>query len=550
MADKVFKPACYCRVSTVHQVDKESIPAQVHMLTNYCVGVLQVKKADIEFYIDAGYSGKNTKRPEYERMIADIKAGKRNMVLAFKLDRISRNLLDFARFLEELKAHNTDFISLSESFDTSSVMGQGMLKLVCLFGEMERGITRERVLAVSKDIISRGGHLGGPTPLGYNYDKATKKYTINPGEAERVKLIFKLCREGESTTGISNYLNENKILSKRGGLWTSTTVLHILHNPAFKGLYIWNRHTSGRAALKEKKEWLYQDGIYPVIISPNDWQAVQDILKNRSKGRNTKHARQEHLFSNLISCGECGRMLHYRKDRRRKDGYAPTIYTCVGHYLRFGCTNGANLSDMVIAPFVLQYVSNVNKLSTMIDSIQTSEQLEQVLLYRMPEGMHIANLSTLYGLYTRANVEPVPGNVVMIKAAALQAKMEKDKALGKYYKALDRLKDLYLYGDSDISKEEYTTERKKIENKIAALTTASTEIERQISPALDADRRKYKTVFRMVANQAHYKAIIEKCGLHLLAEFFHDCLEGITTNHRQIVRITFKNGVSHNFSYD
>lgn len=550
MTDKKYKPACYCRVSTVHQVDKESIPAQVHMLTNYCVGVLQVKKADIEFYIDAGYSGKNTKRPEYERMIADVKAGKRNMVLAFKLDRISRNLLDFARFLEELKKYNADFVSLSESFDTSSVMGQGMLKLVCLFGEMERGITRERVMAVSKDIISRGGHLGGPTPLGYDYDKTTKKYTINEAEAARVRLIFKMCRDGVSTTSISNYLNENKILSKRGGLWTSTTVAHILHNPAFKGLYVWNRRPSGQYRIKDKKEWLYQDGVYPVIIPPNEWQAAQDVLASRKKGRNTPRNRCEHLFSNLISCGECGRFLRYRRDRPRADGYRPSIYTCAGHYLRWGCSNGANLSDMVIAPFVLQYVSNVYKLSTMVDSIQTSEQLAQVLLYRMPEGVHISNLATLYGLYTRANVEPVPGNVVMIKAAAIQEKMEKDKALEKYYKALDRLKDLYLFGDSDITKEEYTEERKKIENKIAALSSASAEIEKQISPALDVDGRKYKALLRMAANQAHYRAIINKCGLHLLAEFFHDCLQGITTNHRQIVRITFKNGISHNFSYD
>ena len=125
-----YMPACYCRVSTVHQIDKESIPAQVHMLTNYCVGMLQCKKSDIEFYIDAGYSGKNTKRPQFEKMMDDVESGKRNIVLAFKIDRISRNLLDFARFLEVLKSHSTDFVSLSESFDTSSVMGQGMLKLV------------------------------------------------------------------------------------------------------------------------------------------------------------------------------------------------------------------------------------------------------------------------------------------------------------------------------------------------------------------------------------------------------------------------------------
>lgn len=545
-----YMPACYCRVSTVHQIDKESIPAQVHMLTNYCVGMLQCKKSDIEFYIDAGYSGKNTKRPQFEKMMDDVESGKRNIVLAFKIDRISRNLLDFARFLEVLKSHNADFVSLSESFDTSSVMGQGMLKLVCLFGEMERGITRERVMAVSKDIISRGGHLGAPTPLGYNYDKGTKKYSINESEAKTIKLMFKMVQDGYSTNYIANHLNDNHITSKRGGLWTSTTVNHILHNPAFKGLYIWNRKTAGRQRAKDKKEWMYQKDVYPTIIPENEWQAVQDILKSRKTGRAFMQSTAPHFFSNLIICGECGRLLRYRSDRPRRSGFTPTIYTCPGHTFHWGCPNSAYLSDIVLAPFVLRYISNMYKLSWITDSVQSSQQLKSILLEGMPSNCRLANLSTIYGLFTRANTEPVPGDVAIIKAAANNAKVEREKELAKYYKALDRLKDLYLYGDSDLSKEMYVAERKKIELKIASIMGKTQKEEKQVSPKLSIDASKYETILSMLHDTADYMQILEKCGHKLLADFFHDCIKSIVTSNRQVMRITFRNGVSHNFIYE
>ena len=547
--EKIIKPACYCRVSTSHQVDKESIPSQVHLLTNYCVGMLHVKKEDIEFYIDAGYSGKNTKRPEFERMVKDVKAGKRNMVLAFKLDRISRNLLDFARFMDELKAHNTDFVSLSESFDTSSVMGQGMLKLLMLFGEMERGITRERVLAVSKDIITRGGHLGAPTPLGYDYDKVTKVYSINEKEAETVRLMYRFAQEGKSTTYISNYLNDNHITSKRGGLWTSTTVGHILHNPAFKGQYVWNRNESGNRRKKDKSEWLSHEGVFPVIVDPRDWQSVQDMLKKRLKGRLSERSIRSHFFSNLLSCAECGRFLRYRSDIPRKDGTRPTVYHCPSHALHWGCSNGAYPSDLTLTPFILQYISNVHTLTYMTDSISTSAQLAEILLRNMPANCRLSNLSTLYGLFTRANMEPIPGNVAMIKTAALRDQLKKDASLAKYYKALDRLKDLYLYGDSDLSKEEYLAERKKIEAKIASMAEVTTDSEKQTSPALLVDRKKYGPILERLTVAPNYKLIAKECGHDLLSQFFHDCLEGVTVHEKQVVRITFKNGISHNFEY-
>lgn len=548
--DKKYKPACYCRVSTSQQVDKESIPAQVHMLSNYCAGVLGCKKEDVEFYIDAGYSGKNTKRPEYERMMEDVKAGKRNIVVAFKLDRISRNLLDFSSFLQTLEKHGAYFVSLTESFDTTSVMGQSMMKLVALFAEMERGLTRERVMAVSKDIITRGGHLGAPTALGYNYDKVTKKYTINPEEAETVRWMFSAAREGKSTTYIAHYLNEHKIKGKRGGMWSPTTVFHILHNPIFKGDYVWNKTDSNKNKVKDKKEWYVQHNAMPVIIPAAEWQAVQDALKSRRQGRQTERSRQTHLFSNLIYCGECGAAMRYRLDRARADGYRPTVYFCWNYSQHRGCHNGAYVSDLTLAPVILQYVANIYKLSAAQDLVDSIPKLDRILTRGLPDNIHIANLPALYGYYGRVNHEVVPDNVAMVRAAVDKTRLDHDKELEKYYKALDKLKDLYLYGDANISKEDYVKERQAIESKIAAVTAEKNETVKQISPDFDIDRDKYKKVLKMLGRNPDYRAIMTATGKNVLADFFHDVLDSVILDKTRIAKIVFKNGIAHNFAYD
>lgn len=548
--DKQYKPACYCRVSTVHQVDKESIPAQVHMLSSYCAGVLGCKKEDVEFYIDAGYSGKNTKRPEYERMISDVKAGKRNIVVAFKLDRISRNLIDFSNFLQTLEAHGAHFVSLTESFDTTSVMGQSMLKLIALFAEMERGLTRERVMAVSKDIITRGGKLGAPTALGYNYDKKAKTYTINEEEAKTVRWMFEQARAGKSTTFIADYLNDHKIVGKRGGLWTSTTVFHILHNPAYKGDYVYNRASSGNRRLRDKKEWYIQHDAMPVIIPAREWQAVQDALESRRKGRRTERSKRTHLFSNLVTCGECGGFMRYRLDRARSDGYRPTVYFCWHFANHMGCHNGVYSSDVTIAPFVLRYVANVYKLSKMADLVTSITDLKRVLLRGMPDDVSISNAAALYGYYGRVNNEVVPENVAIVRAAVDKTTATQDKELEKYYKALDRLKDLYLYGEAEITKDDYVKERAAIESKIAAVLDERNETAKQISPDFDIDKVKYSKILRMLATNADYRMIIDKVGVPLFGEFFHDVLENIVLDKGKILKITFKNGISHCFSYN
>ena len=120
--------ALYTRVSTGYQIDKDSLPFQRKELKNYCVHVLHLSPDEIEVFEDAGKSGKNTDRPAFQRMMKKVKAGKVARVVVYKIDRISRNLVDFSLMYDDFKENDATFISLNEQFNTSSAIGEAVLK--------------------------------------------------------------------------------------------------------------------------------------------------------------------------------------------------------------------------------------------------------------------------------------------------------------------------------------------------------------------------------------------------------------------------------------
>lgn len=138
MSEKEKIVALYVRVSTGYQVDKDSLPFQKKELKNYCEHVLHLDKKRIEVFEDAGKSGKNTKRPAFERMMEKVKSGQVSHVIVYKIDRISRNLVDFSLMYDDFKYNNVTFISLNEQFDTSSAIGEAILKIILVFAELER----------------------------------------------------------------------------------------------------------------------------------------------------------------------------------------------------------------------------------------------------------------------------------------------------------------------------------------------------------------------------------------------------------------------------
>ena len=149
---KLKKAALYIRVSTRYQIDKDSLPFQKQKLIDYCE-FMGIK--DYEVYADEGFSGKNTDRPSFQRMMSELRNGDISHIIVWKVDRISRNLLDFAAMYTELKKYRVTFVSMNEQFDTSSAIGEAMLKIILVFAELERNMTSERVTSI---MLNRAEH--------------------------------------------------------------------------------------------------------------------------------------------------------------------------------------------------------------------------------------------------------------------------------------------------------------------------------------------------------------------------------------------------------
>ena len=249
--------ALYVRVSTGYQVDKDSLPFQKKELKAYCEHVLHIDKKRIEIFEDAGKSGKNTKRPAFERMMNKIKAGQVSHVIVYKIDRISRNLVDFSLMYDDFKYNNVTFISLNEQFDTSSAIGEAILKIILVFAELERKLTSERV----KDVmIGRAKNVqwnGARVPYGWDWDEKNKCPVHSDKEAPYVRTMYQMYLDGGSTITIRNYNNSHNIPTKRGGEWTSKTVADLLRNPMNRGDYRYNYRESSRGRKKPAEEVIY-----------------------------------------------------------------------------------------------------------------------------------------------------------------------------------------------------------------------------------------------------------------------------------------------------
>ena len=198
--------AIYVRVSTLYQVDKDSLPMQKQDLLSYAKLILNTE--DCVIFEDAGYSGKNTDRPKFQEMMSQIRTGTFTHLLVWKIDRISRNLLDFASMYAELKELGVTFVSKSEQFDTSTAMGEAMLKIILVFAELERNMTSERVTAT---MISRAHNRlwnGGRIPYGYNYDPQTREFSFNETEMPLVIMIHDMYEQQRSLVRVARELNE------------------------------------------------------------------------------------------------------------------------------------------------------------------------------------------------------------------------------------------------------------------------------------------------------------------------------------------------------
>lgn len=228
------KIAIYARKS-VFREDSISIESQIEMCE------YEARGEEYSIYKDNGFSGKNTERPDFQRMMKDIKAGLINKVIVYKLDRVSRSVLDFSEMMEVFQKYNVAFISATEHFDTSSPMGRAMLNICIVFAQLERETIQQRVIDAYASRSKKGFYMGGKIPYGYKkvphtIDGAkTAMYVEEPDEAEDIRLIYQLYSKPSATLGdvlrelTSRGINENK----RGHYWNTARLSETMRNPAY-----------------------------------------------------------------------------------------------------------------------------------------------------------------------------------------------------------------------------------------------------------------------------------------------------------------------------
>lgn len=538
-----MKIAIYTRVSTHHQIDKDSLPLQREELINYSKYVLNAN--DYVVFEDAGYSGKNTDRPAFQDMIKRIQASEFTHLLVWNIDRISRNLLDFCDMYEELKRCNCIFVSKNEQFDTSSAMGEAMLKIILVFAELERKLTGERVKAVMLDRASKGLWNGAPVPLGYKWNNEIKFPVIDEEEKNTIELIFNTYLKEESTSIVRNILNTNGVKTKRNGSWTTKTITDIIRNPFYIGTYRYNYRESSRGRVKNEDEWIVLEDNHPAIISKDLFDKCNEIMDRNSLRSNSKFRAngKTHIFAGLIKCGDCFGNYYAKQDKANLDGFRPSLYVCSNRYNKNSCTQ-KTISEKNIFNFVTTLIYNI----TTINNKDYLEYDEFIKLISKSLGVTGVKCESLFDIIVNKQYSFYSFNRTKNLKKDFNLDL-KTKELEKYERALKRLEELYLFDDESISSKNYILRKKEIEDNITKINE-SIKASNKVDEQIEMDPLLLNTILKeIIIKKLDNKSAINFITRENLKEFFNAFIKEIWLLDKKIISITFKNGLTIGFSY-
>ena len=327
--------------------------------------------AEIMIYEDEGFSGGDTERPQFQQMIQDAEGGKFNLLMCYRLDRISRNISDFASTIEMLEEKNISFVSVREQFDTSTPMGRAMLYIASVFAQLERETIAERIKDNMYQLARTGRWLGGNCPTGFDSEPITfidenmkerKMYTLKeiPEELQIVKHVFEKYLELQSLAKVEAYSFQEDFKSRNGKYLGKTALKFLLTNPVYakgdkhihdyfeslganiatprdkwngtKGIMAYNKRLvkkNRHIRDKDTSEWIIALGKHKGIIDGKVWIQVQKLMeKNREKAPRNGTSRNA-MLSGILKCGFCNSPMHIKYGRTNKDtGEKLYYYTC------------------------------------------------------------------------------------------------------------------------------------------------------------------------------------------------------------------------------
>lgn len=562
-----LKAAIYIRVSTQYQVDRASLPVQREELINYAKYALDI--TDCVVFEDAGYSAKNTDRPDYQRMMARVRTGEFSHLLVWKIDRISRNLLDFAAMYAELKKLGVVFVSKNEQFDTSSAMGEAMLKIILVFAELERNMTSERVSAVMLSRANDGVWNGGKVPFGYAYDKDSKQFSIIEDEAQVVLHIYDLYESVKSLTTVAKTLNEKGVRSRTGKPWNPTTIRTMLTNPFYAGTYRYNyRDESSKShTVKDEEEWVLVLDHHPAIVTTERQEQVAVILQSRQRGwvgaGMTYQRKNTHIFAGLLKCGCCGSTMVSTIDKERSDGWRPSLYVCARRRRFNDCTN-KSVSDRTLGPFALNFIANLIRASNSFGKSTSIETLEKKLLrgdmFSQVDHIERPGLEELYN-HLRSGFDPLAFETRTVDAAESGAAIqERDLLLSekrRLERALNRLKSLFLYGEEAMAEKDYLVERKQLVDALEEKDARLEELEAEVASSITMSDEEFiaKASYFILSQQlqdkrfVNYEKFIRKIDPQIVKDFLNSVVTNFCIKNGLTTSILFKNGLEVQFSY-
>jgi site-specific DNA recombinase len=318
--------AIYTRKSTNENLDSDfnSLDAQRESAENY-IRAQQSEGwiASPDHYDDGAYSGATIDRPALQRLMSDVRAGRVDTIVVYKIDRLSRSLMDFTKLVGELERYDVSLVAVTQQFNTTTSMGRLTLNILLSFAQFEREVTAERIQDKMAAARKKGKYVGGIPPLGYDVDRPNKRLVVNVEEAVLVRYVFRRFLQTEGAVELVRDLNQKGHLTKSwvtqkgterpGKPWHKNYLYRMLRNPVYMGKV-------------QYKDEVY-DGEQEPIIDQALWDQVQKAIAVPAKERsNRNRAETPGLLRGMLRCGHCSTsmVVHFTRQHGRQYRY----YVC------------------------------------------------------------------------------------------------------------------------------------------------------------------------------------------------------------------------------
>ena len=455
MDEKIKSAGIYIRVSTFDQAREGfSLGEQEERLKEFC----KFKRYNIyKVYQDAGISAKNDKRPAYQEMIEDVKKGNINVIVALKLDRLTRSVYDIEKLMKFVNDYECDIDCMADESNTTTSNGRMVMRIMTSVSQNEIEKCSERTKFGMAGAI-KNGHIPNRTGLGFK--RENKKLVPDPLTKDIIVRIFDLYLEGKSHQAIANIYNKEKVLGKTN--WYDSTIQKILSNELYKGDYVNGKRT---------KHPTYYENVIEPIVSKEKWESCQ-----YQKLRNARHYERTatYLFTNKLKCSKCGNFLggHATTKTNGKKYYYYKCNTCKTYFneidiekeLKAFMLELAKQDDLInnyYTPFIKSkledktedYKKEIKELDKQLDRIKTAyikgvvkledfdkeikhiEYQKSDLEKRQKEQKQYENLSfTLNDLLIIQDMQEIEfyTNPDVLNNWSNKSKKDKQKIIGKY----------------------------------------------------------------------------------------------------------------------